>query len=170
VELREDESFSAFLKRTQRDLFAAQQHAVYTMDSLLADLRLSDQIPGLSAVSASFSHARKFKPKELPQSGFQVEYEPNPKAYESFEFYLNAVETEESLELQCQFDVTLFDDRTIRKWLAMLGSIIQTFSEDPSRDILSPDRPEGFKGETLPDRVPYPNGDYPPVGYSPGAD
>jgi hypothetical protein len=91
VELREDESFSAFLKRTQRDLFAAQQHAVYTMNSLLADLRLRDQIPGLSAVSASFSHARRFKPKELPQSGFQVDYELNPEGDEPFEFYLNAM-------------------------------------------------------------------------------
>jgi acyl carrier protein len=170
VELREDESFSAFLKRTQRDLFAAQQHAVYTMDSLLADLRLSGQIPGLSAVTASFSHARKFRPGELPQSGFQVDYELNPKGYESFEFYLNAFEAEESLDLQCHFDAMLFDDLTIQKWLAMLGSIIQTFSEDPSRDTLSHDPSEGLNDQTLPDRVPYPNGDYASVGYSPGAD
>jgi hypothetical protein len=164
LELTEGESFSALLRRTQRDLLRAQQYAIYPMVSLLEDLSQD------AYVSASFSNARKFRPRELPQSGFQADYEANPKGYESFEFYLNAVEIDERLNLQCHFDAELFDDLTIRKWLATLASIIETVAADPSRDILSLDPPGGWKGQSLPNPVPYSSSDYPSVGYFPGAD
>jgi thioesterase domain-containing protein len=136
VELGEGEVLSAFIKRVQNELLAAQDHASFTMVSLLADLRAIAHAPGISAISAGFTNVKKFKPNELPQSGFIVDYDANPKGYESFEFYLNAVEREDNLELRCHYDVELFEDLTIREWLKMLGSIFQEFTEDLSRDVL----------------------------------
>ena len=137
VELREGENVGAFLKRVQSDLLAAQEHAIYTMVSLLEDLRPVAHTRGVSPISAGFTNARKFKPNELPQSGFTVDYDANPKSDESFEFYLNAVESDEGLDLHCHYDIKLFEDITIREWLATLGSIFQDVAADPSRDVLS---------------------------------
>jgi thioesterase domain-containing protein len=136
VEIRQCEAVSAFLKRVQRDLVAAQEHSIFTMVSLLEDLRPVAHSPGISPISAGFTNVKKFKPNELPQSGFAIDYDANPKGYESFELYLNAVEMEDDLELHCHYDIKLFEEITIREWLTMLGSIFQDVAADPSRDVL----------------------------------
>jgi amino acid adenylation domain-containing protein len=137
VELHEGEVASAFLKKVQSELLAAQDHASFTMVSLLADLHAVAYAPGISPISAGFTNVKKFKPNELPQSEFTVDYEANPKNYESFEFYLNAVEREENLELRCHYDVELYEDLTIREWLRMLGAIFKEITEGLSQDVFS---------------------------------
>ena len=136
VELREGEAVSAFLKRVQSELLAAQDHAIFTMVSLLEDLRPVVPALGISPISTGLTNVKKFKPNELLQSGFTVDYDANPKGYESFELYLNAVEMEENLELHCHYDIKLFEDLTIREWLVTLGSIFRDLAADPSRRVL----------------------------------
>ena len=106
------------------------------MVSLLEDLHPVAPALGISPISAGLTNVKKFKPNELPQSGFTVDYDANPKGYESFELYLNAVEMEENLELRCHYDIKLFEDLTIREWLATLASIFQDLAADPSRNWL----------------------------------
>ena len=136
VELRDGESVSAFIRRIQIELLAAMDQSIFTMISLLEELRPRVPALGISPISAGLTNVRKFKPNELPQSGFSVEYDLNPKSFESFEFYLNAVEIEENLELRCHYDLKLFEDVTIREWLATLGSIFRDLASDPSREVL----------------------------------
>jgi len=136
VELREGESASAFLKRVQNELLTAQDHAIFTMVSLLEDLHPVVPALGVSPISAGLTNVKKFRPDELRQSGFTVDYDANPKGYESFELYLNAVELEENLELRCTYDIKLFEDLTIREWLATLGSIFEDLAADPSQKVL----------------------------------
>ena len=136
VELREGESVSAFIRRIQIELLAAMDQSIFTMISLLEELRPRVPAIGISPISAGLTNVRKFKPNELPQSGYTVEYDLNPKSFESFEFYLNAVEIEESLELRCHYDLKLFEDVTIREWLATLGSIFRDLAEEPLRGVL----------------------------------
>ena len=137
VDLRDGENVASLLKRVQSDLLAAQENAVYTMVSLLEDLRPVAHTRGISPISAGFTNARKFKSNELPQSGFTVDYDANPKNDESFEIYLNAVESDDGLDLHCHYDIKLFEDITIREWLATLDSIFHDVAADPSRDVLS---------------------------------
>ena len=136
VELRENEDFAAFLKRVQRDLLAAHEQGSFTMVSLLRELHPPAPMPGISPIAAGLTNVKKFRPAELPQSGFTVDYQANPKGYESFEFYLNALETGDDLEFHCHYDIKLFEDITIREWLAALVSVFQDVAADSSRDVL----------------------------------
>ncbi len=136
VELHQGEAAGDFTERIQKELLAAQDHAIFTMVSLLEDLHPAMPGPGISPISTGLTNVKKFKPNELPQSGFTVDYGANPKGYESFEFYLNAVEIEENLELRCHYDIKLFEAITIREWLLTLRSIFQELSLDPSREAL----------------------------------
>ncbi|MGD0415979.1 MAG: condensation domain-containing protein [Terriglobales bacterium] len=70
VELREGEAVGAFLQRVQGELLAAQDHAIFTMVSLLEDLRPVAPALGISPISTGLTNIKKFKPNELPQSGF----------------------------------------------------------------------------------------------------
>jgi amino acid adenylation domain-containing protein len=135
VELHDGEAFSEFLKRVQCDLLAAQDHASFTMVSLLDDLRPGANAVGLSPISAGFTSVKRFRPNELRQSGFTVDYDTNPKAYESFEFYLNAVESEDGLELRCHYDVQLFEELTIGEWLADLDSIFKEIAASSTSGV-----------------------------------
>ena len=136
VELRDGESVSAFVRRIQIELLASMDQSIFTMISLLEELRPRVPALGISPISAGLTNVRKYKPSELPQSGFAVEYDLNPKSCESFEFYLNAIEIEEDLELRCHYDLKLFEDVTIREWLATLGIIFRDLASDPSREVL----------------------------------
>ncbi len=136
VELRDNESVGAFVKRVQGDLLAAQQHSMFTMVSLLEDLHPVVPEAGVFPISAGLTNVKKFKPNELPQSGFTVDYEANPKGYESFELYLNAVELQHDLEIHCHYDIKLFEDLTIREWLSTLGCIFQDLARDPASEVL----------------------------------
>ena len=136
VELREGETVSLFLERVQRELLTAQDHAIFTMVSLLEDLHPVVPALGISPISTGLTNVKKFKQDELPHSGFSVDYDANPKGYESFEWYLNAVEMEENLELRCHYNINLFEELTIREWFETLGSIFQDLAADPSREVL----------------------------------
>ena len=136
VELHEGESVYAFIRRVQSELLVTLENCAFTMISLLEELRPSISSIGISPIPAGLTNVKKFKPSELPQSGFAVEYDANPKAYESFELYLNVVEIEESVELHCHYDIKLFDELTIQSWLAILGSIFQDLAGDPTRKVL----------------------------------
>lgn len=137
IDLREDETIGAFLKRVHADLIEAQEYSIYTMVSLLEDLRPVTYSRNVSPISAGFTNVKKFRPDELPQSGFTVDYDANPKTDESFELYLNAVEGEESLEFHCHYDIKLFEDITIREWLATLGSVLKEVTANPAREVLN---------------------------------
>ena len=136
VELNEGEPISEFLREFSGNLSRAQDHAIFTMASLLGEPA------SCNSFSGQFRHLRwphqrqKFKPNELPQSGFTVDYDANPKAYESFEFYLNAVEIEGGMELRAHYDTRLFDELTIHEWLDELASILQIITRDSSRPVL----------------------------------
>lgn len=136
VELRKGETATAFLNRVQGELIAIQEYASFTMISLLANLRPTLPARGIAPVSAGFTSVKKFKPGELPQSTFSIDYDINPKAYETFEFYLNAFEIEENIELRCNYDSKLFEDVTIQAWLRTLDSIFQDITSDPLQQVL----------------------------------
>jgi amino acid adenylation domain-containing protein len=135
VELQEDESAATFLKRVQRELLAAQDHSIFTIVSLLEDLHPLAPSPGVSVISAGLTNVKKFKPGELPQSGFMVDYDANPKNHESFELYFNAIESEENLEIRCHYDTGLFEELTVKSWFTMLESIFREIAADPSREV-----------------------------------
>jgi hypothetical protein len=137
VDLREGEAVGAFFERVQGDLLAAQENAIFTMISLLEDLRPPQHASGNSPISAGLTSVKKFKPNELPQSGFTVDYDANPKRYESFELYLTAVENQEGMEIHCHYDADLFEDLTVREWLTTLDSVFHSCSTGPSQQVLN---------------------------------
>jgi amino acid adenylation domain-containing protein len=143
VDLQEAETISDFLARVQRELGAAHDHSAFTLVSLLQDLRPGVAVPGVSPISAGLTSVKKYLQHELPQSGFSADYDANPKSFESFEWYLNAVEVDKGLELKCHYDTGLFDDATAEKWLSALDAIFRDMVADPSRKTTDLTRLDG---------------------------
>ena len=136
VELREGESASAFLARTNSDIAAAHDHAAFALVNLLEDLHPTKPAHGVVSISAGLTSVKKWNLKDLPQSGFAVDYAVNPKSFESLELYLNAVEVGDGLELKCQYDRALFTEAKVGSWLASCEQVLQELVLDTSREVL----------------------------------
>jgi thioesterase domain-containing protein len=136
VDLREEESIRDFLSRVQRDLGAAHDHSACTLVSLFDNLRQVHNVQGVSPVSAGLTSFKKFQPHELPQSGFSADYTANAKAFDSFEWYLSAIEAGDVLVLHCHYDTGLFGEETVNEWLTGFAGILQDIVADPSRGAL----------------------------------
>ncbi len=136
VELVPGEPVSAFLARAQQDIAAAQDNVAFPLVNLLQDLRPVKRLPGVVSISVGLTNVKKWNLRDLPQSGFTADYAVNPKTFEALEWYLNAVEAGDGLELKCQFDKALFDNRTVAGWLASLEEILYELVTDSSRDTM----------------------------------
>jgi acyl carrier protein len=134
VDIKEKESVSAYLVRIQSELGAAHDQSSFTLISLLENLRAASLGQNIAPISAGLTSVKKFRPHELPQRGFAVDYDANPKSYESFEFYLNAIEKDECLELHCHYDIGLLKNATVEGWLAAFEGILIEMAADDGRE------------------------------------
>jgi hypothetical protein len=136
VDLQIEESVSAYLVRSRRELGDAQAQSSYALVHLLENLRLLTPSPGISPVSAGLTSVKKIPSHELPQQGFSVDYYANPKSYESLECYLNATEAEDGLKLYCHYDTGLLKNATVEGWLSELEEILADMVANPGRETL----------------------------------
>ncbi|HEV2205771.1 MAG TPA: amino acid adenylation domain-containing protein [Candidatus Acidoferrales bacterium] len=134
VGLREKETAGRFVQRVQEQLGEMHDHTAFNWLDLMRDLRRATPAQGISASPAGLTHTRKFEAHELPQSGFSVSYEPNPKRFDSFEFYVNAVEGSGGLTLIAHYASALFDRATVAAWLDGMTAILAGMTADAERN------------------------------------
>jgi len=136
VKLEAGEPIRAFLSRVQRQLAEAHDHAAFTLVDLLAELHPVRWRPGVAPLAAGITHTKKYALPDLPQLGFSVDYEANPLSFQAFEFYFNAVEAGEELELKCHYATELFRARTVQGWMEELAAILRAVVAEPARMAL----------------------------------
>jgi amino acid adenylation domain-containing protein len=135
VELHAGEDLRTFIVRVQRELANDIEHLSFTIVHLLEDL-VSASPTRNSPVPAGLTSIRKFRPDELEQRGFALDYVANPNSFESFECYFAAMESNLGIELRSHFDTQLFKDTSIESWLADFESILIRMMSSPDQDVL----------------------------------
>lgn len=135
VELRAGEDVIALVRRIQGELAEAIDHLSFTTVNLLEDLASSGRTR-MSPVPVGLTGIKKLGPKELDLRGFSLDYVGNPKSFESFEWYLSAMESKQELEVHGHYDVGLFKQETIVGWLASLEEILAEMGSSPAKNTL----------------------------------
>lgn len=130
VELHPGEGVLALTRRVQQELAEAMDHLSFTTVNLMEELVPSSRTR-LSPIPVGLTGIKKFRPDELDQRGFSLDYASNPKSFESFEWYMSAVESSEGLELHSHHDVELFSQATIERWLADFEEILGEIAAQP---------------------------------------
>ncbi|MET0330179.1 MAG: amino acid adenylation domain-containing protein [Dyella sp.] len=110
-------SFAEALQQLRGDLLDAFEHRQYTLGSLLARLALPRDPARLPLVSVLFNLDQALDEQSVSFPDLRFKFSANPRAYENFELFVNAVQVEGGLRLECQYNSDLFRAETIRGWL-----------------------------------------------------
>ncbi|WP_243040998.1 non-ribosomal peptide synthetase [Dyella sedimenti] len=152
--------FADGLALVRGDLLDAFDHQQYTIGSLLARLALPRDPGRLPLASVLFNLDQALDERTVSFPGLSFEFAGNPRAYENFELFVNAVQVQGGVRLECQYNSELFEDATIRAWLDAYATLLR-------RAAATPEAPGGALGlvsepawlalqALQPSRTPYP--------------
>jgi amino acid adenylation domain-containing protein len=110
-------------------LFDAYDHQGMTLGSLLTKLPIVRDPSRRPLVSVIFNVDRGMGPADLSFEGLACELCTTPRIAENYEIFLNAVELGGKVILECQYNVDLFDEETIDRWLAAYERLLRAAAE-----------------------------------------
>jgi amino acid adenylation domain-containing protein len=128
-------SFRALVIQTRTAVLDASEHGDHTYGSLLSSLPLRRDPSRLPLVSVLFNLDQEISAGDLPFEGVAVSFASTPRRFETFDLFLNAVEAEGELRLECQYNTDLVEARTARRWLETLEVLLRAAVEDPEQQV-----------------------------------
>ena len=133
VRFAEGQTAAELMQQVKRTLLDAYDHQTYTYGTLVRKLRLRRDPSRLPLVEVQFNLEKVGSRVEF--SGLQAEVDPNPKASVNFDLFLNVVESNGGLMIDCDYNTDLFDSETIARWLAHLETLLKEMASGANRSI-----------------------------------
>ena len=129
-----DGDFVAYLRQRKTALFDAYEHQQLTFGSLLKKMRLSRDASRVPLVPVVFNIDLGLT-SDVAFEGLRYELASNPRAYESFELFLNASGTEQALVLEWSYNTDLFGAETVSGWMASLEALLRRIVAAPATSL-----------------------------------
>ena len=133
VRFVERQTAAELLQQVKRTLLDAYDHQSYTYGTLIRKLKLRRDPSRLPLVEVQFNLEKVGTGVEF--SGLQAEVDPNPKASVNFDLFLNVVESNNGLLIDCDYNTDLFDAETIGRWLTHFETLLKGIAADANRCI-----------------------------------
>lgn len=119
----------------QATLLDAIEHQRTTFGAMLRRLRVQRDPSRLPLISAMFNIDQAMDHEQAAFPGLSLEFSSNPRAFENFELFVNAVqlapgEGGAGLRLECQFNTGLFDASTVRRWMGHWRTMLEALVAD----------------------------------------
>lgn len=124
-ELDHAQPFEQALGQAQGTLLDAIEHQRYTFGTLLKKLPLQRDPARLPLCSVMFNIDQAMDQESTGFHGLGMRLITNPRLYENFELFVNAVQVQGGMRLECQYNTDLFDNATIRRWLAAYETLLR---------------------------------------------
>jgi amino acid adenylation domain-containing protein len=127
--------FSDYLKSRRSQVLDAYDHQQFTFGRLLQKLAITRDPSRIPLVPVLFNIDQALDTAQLPFPGLEVDLSTNPRAYENFEWFINATELAGHVTLECQYNTNLFDAETIRRRLAEFETLLRGIVAHPEQRI-----------------------------------
>ena len=127
-----DRPFTEYLKMVRGVMLDGYEHQRYTLGELLKQLPLPRDASRLPVVSVLFNVDQAVAGSSLRFEGLTGRVSTNPRAFESFEIFINAAESRGQVVLETQYNADLFEGDTIRRWLSAFEQLLEGVAADPS--------------------------------------
>ena len=133
VRLSDGQSVAELLQQVKRSVLDAYDHQTYTYGTLVRNLKLRRDPSRLPLVEVQFNLEKIGAKLNLP--GLQVEVDPNPKAAVNFDLFVNVVESDQGLLIDCDYNCALFDQETIARWLSHFETVLKGLAADAHQEV-----------------------------------
>jgi len=131
--LAEDETFAQLLARGKRTLLDAYEHQTYTYGTLVRKLGVPRDPSRLPLIEVQFNLERVGA--SLDFTGLKAEMDSCEKRFANFDLFLNIVESDDGLVMDCDYNTDLFDQATVQRWLRHYETLLAGIAEDMSRPV-----------------------------------
>jgi non-ribosomal peptide synthetase component F len=121
------------LAQAQSTLLDAIEHQRYTLGTLLRKLKVGRDPSRLPLISVMFNIDQALEQQRHALPGLELDFDTNPRSHENFELFVNAVQVEGGLRLECQYNTALFDGSTIRRWLGYWRTMLEAMVAEPEQ-------------------------------------
>jgi amino acid adenylation domain-containing protein len=129
--IQEGQAASGLLQQTKRKLLDAYEHQSYTYGTLIRNLKIRRDPSRLPLVEVQFNVEKVGA--NLNFSGLEVAVDPNAKSAVNFDLFLNIVESEKGLLIDCDYNSDLFDRETIARWLGHFETLLKAIAADATQ-------------------------------------
>jgi amino acid adenylation domain-containing protein len=130
-----DGSFTDLMKSVKTTMLDAYDNQQYTYGSLIRRLSLPRDPSRIPLVSVLFNIDQGLDVTKIRFDGCAAKFVSNPRHFENFEIFVNALETAGKLVLECQFNTNLFSPETIRRRLEEFRIFLEGAVADPGRPV-----------------------------------
>ena len=124
---------SEHLRGVARQVIDASEHSSYTLGTLVRKLGPPREPNRVPLAEIQFNLERLADRLEL--DGLNIEVAPNRKAHVIFDLFLNIIESDGGLRLDCDYNTDLFDSATIDHWLDCYQALLESLIADPSQPL-----------------------------------
>ncbi|WP_233842623.1 non-ribosomal peptide synthetase [Dyella sp. 2HG41-7] len=135
TEIDAQASFAKLLGHVRSDLLDAFEHRQYTLGSLLARLAMPRDPSRLPLVSVLFNLDQALDERTVAFPGLRFEFSGNARVFENFELFVNAVQVDGGLRLECQYNSDLFHGETVRCWLDAYETLLRSAVATPDMAV-----------------------------------
>jgi amino acid adenylation domain-containing protein len=133
VRLIEGQSAAELLQQVKRTLLDAYDHQTYTYGTLIRNLQLRRDPSRLPLIEVQFNLEKVGA--NLNFADLRVEVDPNPKASVNFDLFVNVVESEKGLLIDCDYNSDLFERETIARWLTHFETLLKSLAANIGQDV-----------------------------------
>lgn len=123
------------LEQAQSTLLDAIDHQRYTFGTLLRKLKIGRDPSRLPLISVMFNIDQALEQQRHALPGLDLDFDTNPRSHENFELFVNAVQVEGGMRLECQYNTALFDGSTIRRWLGYWRTMLEAMVQDETQSF-----------------------------------
>ena len=133
IEFSENLTAADLLHQVKRTILDAYEHQNYTYGTLVRKLKLRRDPSRLPLVEVQFNLEKVGTDLELP--GLRLDIDPNPKTAVNFDLFMNIVESDKGLLIDCDYNFDLFDRETIARWLTHFEIMLKGIASDAVRSV-----------------------------------
>jgi amino acid adenylation domain-containing protein len=133
VRFMEGQSVAELLQQVKRTLLDAYDHQSYTYGTLIRNLQLRRDPSRLPLVEVQFNLEKVGA--NLNFADLRVEVDPNQKTSVNFDLFVNIVESEQGLLIDCDYNSDLFDRETVARWLTHFETLLKSLAANIGQDV-----------------------------------
>lgn len=132
-ELKKDVAAADYLASMRSLLLDTYDHQEFTYGTLLRKLKIQRDPSRLPLIEVQFNLEKLGS--NVKFDGLETRMQSNPKHYVNTDLFLNAIEEQNDILLNCDFNTDLIDESTLRRWMASYATILRDIAKDAAKPV-----------------------------------